>query len=751
MQPGLYQLRLAKRPWLLLCVLAITLIGCGDGSAPIELDSYAVVTLTPGPTVTPPPTAAPVSEDAQGIALAFFRAWEGFDYVGMYSVLAPSNQALVDSQAFVRRYEEAMNSAMVRTIRTQPLAINQDGERASFEVRVTWETAVIGNLTRDYTIPLSFENGRWGIIWSEGLILPELAGGNRLFLDVTTPARGNIYDSNGRSLAFQGTYFTLGVIPGQIEDEEAFLNTLSPVLNLSPEAIKEIYAPALPDWYWPIGEVPEATLQQYIESLQPFIGKGLAQPEPRLRRDYANATAAPHIVGYTGFIPAEQADEYRTAGYQGDEQVGLAGIERWGEEYLNGERGGTLTVVGPNGEYISTLGEQSAKQARSLYTTFDIEFQTAVQEALANAIQTHPIGQAGAAVVMDVNTGKILAMASYPSYNPNVFDLARPGADVELGQVLSDPLNPLVNRAAQGVYPAGSLFKIITFAAAINSGLYTPATTYTSTGTWSRLGENFIKRDWREGGHGTVSLATALVVSCNSCFYDAAYNMDLQDPTFFPSIAKQFGLGSLTNIQGISEDDGLIPDPVWKLNNVGEGWATGDAVNMGIGQGYVQVTPLQMATILGGIANGGTIYQPNLIDRIGAGGGAPEEQIPPQITGQLPLSPEALQTIQNSLFRVASDPIGTATDRFAGLPVPVAGKTGTAEAPPRDPHAWFGGYAPAAPYTLPSGAVITEPEIAIVVVVENAGEGSAVAAPIFRRIVELYYGIQPLTPLPWGS
>ena len=158
-------------------------------------------------------------------------------------------------------------------------------------------------------MPLAFEDGRWGILWDEGLILPELAGGNTLVMQQRIPARANIYDVDGKALAFQGTILTLGVIPGQIEDEPALLAALSPVLNQTPEEIKEIYAPALPDWYWPIGDVTEAVMQQFGPSLQPFIGKGLAEPQPRLTRLFSEAEAAPHLIGYTGYIPAEQLTE----------------------------------------------------------------------------------------------------------------------------------------------------------------------------------------------------------------------------------------------------------------------------------------------------------------------------------------------------------------------------------------------------------------------------------------------------------
>jgi len=734
-------------------LLALSVAACGvgppfaqDASEPVPTEELTI----PGED-SPASEEEPIEEDAGGYARAFYRAWEAQDFIGMYSLLAPQSQALVDSSSFVQRYDEAMKTGAVQEIIAQPVSLVQEDANAEFGVRVTWESAVVGPITRDYTVPLVFEDGRWGIVWDEGLILPELAGGNRLSMESVVPSRASIYDIDGYALAFQGKAIGLGIVPGQIEDETGLLETLSPILDKTPEEIKEMYADALPDWYVPIGDITEDVLQDHILELQPYISAGLAPPEARNSRIYSDSGVAPHIVGYTGFIPAEEVDSYLLQGYRGDEMVGRAGLEGWGEEYLNGERGGTLSVVGPNGEYVTVLAEKEPKQSRSIYATIDHTFQAAVEQALADAVETHPIGHSGAVVVLDIKNGDVKAMASYPDYDPAIFDVLRPGADSELAAVLNNPGRPLLNRAAQGVYPAGSVFKIITISAALNSGQYTADTFYNSTGVWSKLGAEYAKTDWRSGGHGTISLKQALVVSCNTCFYDVGYNLDGQDNMLLPNTAFGFGLGQPTGIQGVAESPGLIPDPEWKMNNRGEGWATGDAVNMAIGQGFVQVSPLQIASVLAAIANNGTLVQPKLIDRIGAGGGAPEEPWPVTEKGQLPLTNEQLFVIQDSLWNVANGPWGTATDRFEGLPLQVAGKTGTAEAPPNDSHAWFAGYAPATPYTRADGSVIAEPEIAIAVIMENAGEGSVVAAPIFRRIVELYYGIEPLTPYPWGN
>jgi penicillin-binding protein 2 len=735
-----------RNPLILLFIFLM--VACQEIAPPPVEDSYLEATLTPLPTNSPPPTVTSIPGGGEGIGLAFFKAWEGKDYLGMYSLLSPQSQALVDSRSFVSFYEEMMRIATVQSIHTQPISARQDGERAEFSARITWQTAVVGTIVRDHTVELVFNQGRWGVVWNEGLVLPELKGGYRLHMEHRIPARANIYDINGRALAFQGTVITLGVIPGRIQDEPGLLNVLSQLLGKKPEDIRFLYAASLPDWYVPIGDVTGEQLQENYELVQPFIGNGLVTND-RLARLYSPQGIAPHIVGYTGYIPAERVDDYKAQGYRGDEQVGLAGVESWGEKYLSGTRGGILTVVGPSGEYISTVAQTDSRQARSIYTTIDAEFQAAVEQALAEAIESYPIGRAGSIIVLDVATGAVRAMASYPTYNPVIFDTIRVNADIELQQVLNNPGRPLVNRVAQGEYPAGSTFKIVTYAAGLNSGLYTPETRYTSTGSWNRLGDAFIKYDWREGGHGTVSLRQAVVVSCNSCFYDVGFNLDGLDPFLLPTVARQFGLGSRTGIEGLAEASGLIPDPDWKLEVIGEGWVTGDSVNMAIGQGFVQVTPLQMARIMAAIANGGQLMRPTVIDRIGAAAGAPEESWPAEAQSRIPLTEEQLQTLRDALRAVTNSSSGTATWVFENLGVPVAGKTGTAETVISEPHAWFAGYAPADFYTALDGTEHDRPEIAIVVMIENAGEGSAVAAPIFRRIVELYYGITPLKPLPW--
>ena len=319
----------------------------------------------------------------------------------MYSLLAPSSQAVVDSGSFIQRYNDTMNTAAVRSVRTQPLGLLQEGDTAEFGARVTLESEVVGEIVRDHTMQLVYEGGRWGVVWDEGLILPELSGGNRLTLESRVPSRGNIYDVEGKALAYQGNAFELGVIPGLIENEPGLLAALGETLNITPEQIKEKYATAQPDWYVPIGTVAEDALQGHALALEPFLGKGLATPNRRPSRLYSETNSAAHVIGYMGPIPAEEVADYQARGYTGDEAVGIAGLEAWGEEYLNGERGGVLSVVDPAGQVIDVVADREPQPARSIYTTLDLDFQAAVEGALADAIATHPAANFGAVAVLD--------------------------------------------------------------------------------------------------------------------------------------------------------------------------------------------------------------------------------------------------------------------------------------------------------------------------------------------------------------
>lgn len=706
------------------------------GSVPVA------ATSTPSLSVTPTP--ANDTEPASIAALAYFHAWETPDYLQMYTLLSPASQTRIDSQSFVTFYEEAMTTAAVENVQTELLTAVRNGDRAELRFRVVWQTAVFGEIVREHQVQMVNNQGRWHVDWHEGLLLPKLQPGQQLCLEQGQRLpRAEIYDINGNVLAHQGTVATLGVIPGRLVNEDKLLAVLAPILGQTPAELKARYATASPDQNWPLGSITGDVLEANSEQLQPYVNAGLTIQEHSARL-YPAGSATAHILGYTSFIPAEQLEQYQSAGYLGDERVGLAGLEAWGEPYLRGS-GNVLTIVDAVGNRVATVAESTAQP---IHTTIDRELQTAVAEALATAVATHPEGEAGAVIVLDVATGEVRAMVSFPTYDPAIFDPFQLDSATGLNEILNNPQRPLLNRVTQSEYPPGSTFKIVTMAAALSSGLYMPDTEYTSTGSWDRLGPGFIKYDWQEGGHGTLSLVEALMASCNSCFYDVAYQLNEADPNLLPQTARQFGLGNPTGIDSLQEAAGLVPDPAYKLNVQGLTWDAGDAVNMGIGQGFVLATPLQMARLMAAIANNGIILQPRLVDHMG-GAASDETELSAETAVALPLVPEHLAAIQEGLWGVVNESaLGTAVDPLAQLSVPVAGKSGTSETG-EEPHAWFAGYAPASPYTRTDGVQVTNPEIAVVVLMEHAGEGSEVAAPVFRRVIELYYGIQPLTPYPW--
>ncbi len=678
----------------------------------------------PSPTATapPPPTPTPDLEEPGDTARQFLAAWERSDYPAMYALLAPSLRDGLDEERFTEAYRSALTTATVITITAEPLQLGLSGTTGWLDFHERWQTALFGKLESDNRLLLTREDGQWWIDWRREAIWPDLSGGNRLAVEYQVPPRANIYDRNGVGLAVESTIVTVGVVPGQIEDETTLLAALSTLFDKSPEEIRALYLGQPADWFIPIGELSAEESLAHDDLLNL---PGILRRE-RMGRTYPDAVA-PHVIGWVGPIPAEKADLYRQRGYRADAQVGIAGLEAWGENLLAGRNGGLLYVIAEDGSYVKGLAERRPLRGRSLYTTIDRDFQLAVQSILGE--------RQGAIVALDVHSGAVLAMVSAPGFDNNLF--VNPQAVAERQQLLADPRHPLFNRATQGTYPLGSVFKIVTMAAGMGSGLFEPQSTFYCPGYWDGLGVANRKSCWLKSGHGTLTLESGLVQSCDVVFYEVGYRLDGKDPALLPTYGAAFGLGEATGLRELPEATGLMPSPSWKQTTYLEGWAAGDSVNLAIGQGFLLVTPLQVARMMAAVANGGTLYRPYLVARTddGAGHGTHTE---PEVVGRLPLDDAHLRVIQQALYEVTSSPRGTATFRFRGLEVPVAGKTGTAQAPGEEaePHAWFAGYFPA-----------DDPQVALVVMVENGGEGSTIAAPLFRQVVEAYYGL-PLTPLP---
>lgn len=708
---------------------------------PVEVTSLSLPTAVP---------AAVDSTDVKKVALAYLDAWKAEQYSSMYPLLTSVSRSALGQKEFINHYDSIAVEAALGGVDYEIMSVLVNAETAQVRYRVTLKSTLVGDITRDTVMNLSREklgadpyNG-WRVQWDDTLVLPELAGGNYLVMDRGdyVPSRANIYDRQGKALVAQTDATAVGLYPDQVDPAQSdkLFGVLSDLTGVRVDTIQVLYAnaPAGAGWYIPLGEVSTDRIaaMQNSAGVGPVSGlPGLAM-RPYKSRYYFEGGIAPHVVGYVSAIQPDEVEAYQRKGYQVDERVGRSGLEQWGEASLAGKRGGALYVFNAQGKPVTRLAKADAQPSQAIYTTLDRDFQLAAQQALSNF--------RGAIVVLERDTGRVLAMVSSPGFDPNAFEPVNFNSSQMLYDISSDPSQPLINRATQGQYPLGSVFKIITMAAALESGRYTPETTYQCGYLFEEL-PGATLHDWTydyflQNGKtipsGLLTLPEGLMRSCNPYFWHIGldlYNQGLT--TTVSTMARGFGLGKPTGVVGLEEEAGNIPDPGGPV----------DAVNMAIGQGDVLVTPLQVATFTAAVGNGGTLYRPQVVERIAPPDGKPSLTFKPQASGRLPLTPGDMQVIQQAMVGVIRNekPRGTAWHVFTGLDLAVAGKTGTAQSGGERPHAWFTGYTFA---ERPDKA-----DIAVAIVVESIGEGSDYAAPIFRRIVELYFSGQPQKLYWWES
>jgi penicillin-binding protein 2 len=632
----------------------------------------------------------------------------------MYNLLTPESQLRLNFAQFQSAYTDALIQATVKQVATQPQSLLHTGDQASVTFHSAWQTHLFGNLNADNSMRLKFSQGRWGVEWQPTLVLPQLGEGVSLVFLSEQPARGNIYDRNFHALATQGQMVTVGVIPQFLKEEQKVIDYLSTLTKVPPDKIQAQIAAARPDWFVPVGEI---TFEASLENDNMLVNLAGVDRRAHEVRTYNDGETGAHVIGYMGRIPAEEKQEYLALGYQGDELVGLAGIERWAERDLAGQRGGRLVTLSSARQVLSEIATLQARAGSSVYLTIDTLFQATVERLLRDRL--------GAVVVMDPNSGALYALASYPRFKPAVFTT---GFDVDAwAKLYSSEKRPLLNRATQGLYPPASVFKVVTASAAIEALGLKPDMMFVCTGKWDGLGKEFEKKCWLPGGHGRINLVDGLTQSCDVVFYELGLALHRQDSQLLPNWARAFGLGVPTDLLGLTESAGVAPDAAWKQANLNQPLFDGDAVNTAIGQGYMLSTPLQIARLLAAVGNGGRLLRPRVLDKIVAVDGS-ERPFEPEVAGTLPLSPESLALIRHSLEAVASGARGTARTAFNNISYTVAGKTGTAESGQEKPHAWFAGYAPA-----------DEPRVAIAVILEHAGEGSKEAAPLFRQVAEAFF------------
>lgn len=695
----------------------------------LALLSAACAGRSPVQTELPTPQIQVTSvPDVDATVQEYLNAWSSADYAAMYEFLSRQSRQDISLEGFANFYEESAFSMNLQSLDLTLIAATTNPSSASAKTRVVFNTGIFGSFDRDIDIPLVMESNGWRVVWDNGLLLPELSGGNRLQLDALNAERGAILDRNGERIADQASAYAIGIVPNQIEDgrEGQLLTQLSNLTGRTSESIQASYEDIrLTNWYVPVGEV---AVDEIPENSGIFNFSGI-QWSPFTSRYYFNGGIAPQAIGYVQPIPEEQVDDYRALGYIGSEYVGQAGIEKYAQDALAGKPAASLYIVDANNQVVSRLAQADPSAPQDITTTLDKNLQIEAQKAL--------LGFSGAIVVLEVDSGRVLAMASSPGYDPNLFEPANVNSGELLGGVLNDGQQRLLNRASQGAYPAGSVFKIIGFSAALESGLYSPDTIYFCGSYFEELpGERF--KDWTVDKElppsGNLTLVQGLIRSCNPWFYHIGLDLFRQKgATYLSDIARGFGLGSATGIEQVAENEGQIIDPR----------TDGAAVQQGIGQGDMLVTPLQIARLTAAIANGGVLYRPQIIERISNASGAATYTFAPEANGSLPISEETLEALRTAMRGVVRSNIGTANDQLGDLGIPIYGKTGTAENPMGDSHAWFTGFT--------ETPRVDRPDIAVTVIIENGGEGSEVAAPVFRRVIETYYFGSPQKLYPWES
>lgn len=701
----------------------------------------ACTTTSPTPTSQPTPSAAtatvslPTTEvkttsapNPQVAANAWLNAWVKDDYSKMYDLLTKVSRDALTREKFTARYSDVAINLTLQTLESQILQVLVlTPKSAQVAYRVIFKTAVVGDLQRETLMNLSLEDGTWKVQWDDALIMPELKSGNKLAIDIKVPARGDIFDRTGQPIAARTNGVALGVIPGEIDSgkEKTLLAELAGLTGKPQAWIKALYEKAPANTYIAVGETTKQAFDERLSVLQNLPG---LQWNDFTGRYYYEGGIAPHAVGYVQAIPKESATEYQRKGFTIDEKVGARGLEKWGQDLLAGQRGVTLYLTDSSGNPISKLNQIDAKPAQSIYTTLDTNLQTVAQKSIA--------GFRGGIVVIERDTGRVITMVSSPGFDPNAFNTNNDNWQDLLNNQDANPNKPYINRASQTTYPLGSIFKTVTMSAALESGVYTAASTYDCQYAFKEI-QGLTLYDWtydhKVKPSGLLTLPEGLMRSCNTFFYHIGLDLYRQKgEKVVTDMARGYGLGSSTEINQVAEDPGSIPYP----KNADE------AVQMAIGQGGILVSPLQVANMMAAIGNGGTLYRPQIVEKIVGPDGNPSFTFKPEIKNMLPISQANLKILQDAMRSVVEKPRGTAYSIFTGMSIPIFGKTGTATNTGNS-HAWFAGFT--------SAGLPDKPDIAIAVLCENAGEGSEISAPIFRRLIETYFYGRPLTPYWWES
>ncbi len=551
--------------------------------------------------------------------------------------------------------------------------------------------------------------------------------GNRVRIERVPAPRGRVLDRYGRELVVNRPSFDISVLPKDVEDIQALSDNLSLILDLESPKVREKILQATRK-----NRFKAVTIAQDINRDQLAVIEARRSSLPGLMIEVNNLRQYPHgvlgasFLGYIGKVSEAELDANPELNWNG--LVGKSGVEKTWENSLRGEDGFVQKVTDALGREVHSdlfrkdLINKNSVPGKDVLLSIDLDLQTAAEDALGEEF--------GAIVVIDVRNGDVLAMASRPTFDPADFVK---GIDAKKwAELLNDKNYPLVSRATQGLYAPGSVFKMVPLAAAMKEGVIDPDMRFNCPGSY-RLGTHTY-RCWKRGGHGSMNMRQALVHSCDVYFYKLAEKLGIDK---FSKYMTAFGFGQPTGI-GIEERVGVAPSREWKLQRFKKPWYKGETIVSAIGQGYVSVTPLQVAMMTAAIANGGTLLTPRLvIKEVAFSGETTVNTVPPH--GRIPVEDSTLALIREAMTGVVNEPGGTG--KGARLKdIEVAGKTGTAQvislgsqtdAKKHMDHAWFTSFAPA-----------DKPEIAVSVVVEHGGKGGSVAAPLAKKIIEYYFDLK---------
>jgi len=549
----------------------------------------------------------------------------------------------------------------------------------------------------------------WQLQILQGKEYRKLSEANRLRIISIPAPRGIIFDRNGIQLVKNSPYYYASLIPDEFDIRK--VDSLSKVLNMPIEEILEEINKNSLSPFSPI------RLKQGLSFTEVALIEARRSDFPGLiieaevSREYLYGDVGSHLIGYLGKLNPSQSKDPALKDIPPDTFIGQWGVELLFDKSLRGTLGKRVIEVDALGREIRLLQEKPPIKGKDITLSIDINLQEEAEKAFGE--------KAGALVAIKPDTGEILGMVSKPSFDPNLF--AKGISYDKWIAITQDKKNPMLNRALQSQYPPGSVFKIVTAIAGLEEGVISPETKVDCRGGIDYGRWHF--GCWRKQGHGVVSLHRAIVESCDVFFYEVGKRLGI-DKIY--DYATGLGLGRKTGIELGRERQGLIPNTNWKLENKKHPWYLGETFNAAIGQGYVAVTPIQLAVMTSIIANGGNLYRPTLI-----------KGAQPIISGKVKIRSDTLEIVKSGLFGVVNEPGGTGWAAKSQL-MSIGGKTGTAQvvAIKRDSqylpekfrdHAWFFAFAP-----------VEKPEIALAVLVEHGGHGGGAAAPIAKRAIEGY-------------